>query len=259
MVVVKYEVNSPRGSAYIGGGVSSTNVDERKYQFHLRAGVEKNLIRYVGENSELIASTGIQSEDMYSHTSQKGETVPRRDISGQLDLVNKLSGKRDFSSDLRACAGLEVRHTLGVKDVGEFTGNLSTPGTSSVANSLSNMRFHFNQMNANLEVQKDLGRQITSVTTAQYQGSNIGQKVRFVEGIDIKVPSGTQIFAFTGYTKNFKGYLTQNPLLVTSKGPEFGIIVEKENKTQIYGRLKKDQNSKPVFETGIKIPTGGKR
>jgi hypothetical protein len=262
VVVAKYEDVSDTSSKYIGIGLTeqdfNTQIREAKYQVHITTGAETNVLRYVNENTNIKFTTGARAAGMYTLNPYKDPNVAaqKADLSVSVDLVNRVSFEhnQDRSVPVRVKGYLETEHTLGPTNWGNTTGALSYMNWGDTGTLLKNVSFHLNQVNADVTAEKRLPKGAMAVLNAHYQGSNIGQKVDVLAGIDIKVLDGAKIFIFTGYTKaDLKGYKTKNSLLASQGGGMVGLKLTNKRGSEMSINVR-GVAGKPSVGTTIKIP-----
>jgi hypothetical protein len=266
IVVAKYENTSDKWKSYVGTGLSSQMFNdqlEKKYQFHLKAGVERKIFHYIGPRSAVNLSSGLRASGMYSlgQPGSGGGSISSIEMSGSLDQYNKLNielGNKN-RPDFKLNSTLEVEHTLGPSSWGDLTGQLSSVESKDVPPVLKNLSFHLNQVNADITVQDKMNKNIGYYTNLHYQGSNIGQSINLISGLTIEAPKEAQILVFTGYINTeIKGYETNNSLIGTPSGLQAGVRYKNRSGVQsgvvvrgIAGRLS--------VEGTIKIPLDGKK
>ena len=261
VVVAKYETVSDKWKKYVGVGATGQDFSsdlENKYQVHFRAGVERNMFRYVNAKTSVNFSTGLRLNGMYA-LGQDSEGNTPLDFSGGVDLYNRL----DFSygkhkpDGVQLRSSVEVEHAGGAKNWGNVTGAMSS--NFNVGKGFKNMTFHLNQINANVTAEKKITPKLTSFTSASYQGSNVGQSVSILSGLDIKAPEGAQILVFTGYTNSdIKGFETQNSLLATPSGLQIGGSYKTKKGIEVGGAVRGISGTPSVNGT-LKINLNKKR
>lgn len=263
VVVAKYEHTSENWQSYVGVGGSAQEFrshPDTKYQVHLRMGAKRNLLHYVNSSTQLNISSGLQAEGMYSLSQERTGIVSAYDASAQLDWVNSMNIKHEAGDGVILKSNLEVRHTLGPKDAGALTGGLSSLESRDVLGTMKNMSFHLNQVNLNLDAEKELSSRASLKTGVNYQGSNIGQNVGVLAGLNIKIPEGAQLLVFAGYDQKLSGYKTKHNLLSNSEGARAGIMYESKNGTRIFGGVREiSSDQKPVYEMKVSVPLGRKK
>jgi hypothetical protein len=123
---------------------------------------------------------------------------------------------------------------------------------------LKNMNFHLNQVNADVSAEKKISSGTKAFVNTHYQGSNIGQSVSILAGLNIKAPQGAQILVFTGYSNNdLKGYQTQHSLIASPSGPQFGAKYVTKKGVEFSGAVR-GVAGKPSVGIKLKVPLGGK-
>jgi hypothetical protein len=266
IVVAKYETVSDKWKTNIGiGGTAQTfNGDEMKtkYQVHFRAGVERSLFRYINDNTALNFSTGARANFMYLLNPQnEGGGAQKVDMSAGLDWYNRfdLAYGNSNPNGVKLKTYVEVEHTVGPSNWGNTTGAMSYMQPKDTGTMFKNMTFHLNQVNADVMAEKKVGTNTTGFVQTHYQGSNIGQSVSVLGGLNINAPNGAQILVFTGYTKaDIGGFKTQNSLLSQQTGPQIG--AKYTTKTGIeFGAGARSVAGKPAVQATIKIPLGKKK
>lgn len=266
IVVAKYEKNNDRWRSYFGGGLSSqifsANMDT-KYQFHLRSGIERNIIHYAAPRSSLNLASGVRFNGMYALGQPRtpSGSVSRLEMSGSLDQYTRLDyhlGKKDLTGfQLRSY--VEVENTLGPSNWGEMTGQLSTVESKDLLPVLENMSFHLNQVNADVSVENKINKDLGYYANVHYQGSNIGQSVNVTSGITVIAPNEAEILIFTGYlNSDLKGFETQNSLLGNPSGIQAGVQYKAKNGIQT-GASVRGIAGKESVEATIRVPLNGKK
>jgi hypothetical protein len=120
---------------------------------------------------------------------------------------------------------------------------------------LKNINFHLNQVNANVGLEKSLSQNVTGLTNLSYQGSNIGQSISALAGMNIKIPSGAQLLVFTGYTNaDLAGYQTKHSLLGTPTGAQVGAKYTTKGGVEFGGAVRSISGGKASVNATIKIP-----
>jgi hypothetical protein len=263
VVVAKYEHTSENWQSYVGVGGSAQQFrsqPDTKYQVHLRMGAKRNLLHYVNSRTEMNISSGLQAEGMYALSQERTGPVSSYDASAQLDWVNSMNFKHEAGNGVLLKSNMEVRHTLGPKDVGAFAGGLSSVESKDILGTVKNMSFHLNQVNLNLDAEKELSPRTSLRTGVNYQGSNIGQNVGALAGLNIKIPEGAQLLVFAGYDQKLRGYKTKHNHLSNSEGARAGIMYQSKNGTRIFGGVREiSSDQKPVYEMKVSVPLGGKK
>lgn len=264
IVVAKYETSGEKWKSHIGLGATAQsfkNGDPMKYQVHFRAGVERNIFRYVNSSTEINFATGLRANAMYTLNPQKTPGVQLVDMSMGLDAINRLDvnwGKQN-PDGFQVRSSVEVEHTAGVKNWGNTQGALSYMEMKDVPTVLKNMNFHLNQVNADVTVEKKLKTNLTGFANTHYQGSNVGQNVSVLAGLNIKAPSGAQILVFTGYTNGeMRGYQTKHSLLATPTGAQMGAKYISPRGIEVGGAVR-SISGKPSVQATVKIPLGKKK
>jgi hypothetical protein len=266
IVVAKYENISDKWKTYAGTGLSSQmfeNQIETKYQFHLKTGVERNLVHFISPRSSLNVSSGLRLSGMYALGQPKAPdgSVSRIEMSGALDQYNRLDfnyGKKDLTG-FQLRSSVEVEHTLGPSSWGELTGRLSSVESSDTMPVLKNMSFHLNQINADVSAENKINQDIGYYTNVHYQGSNIGQSINLISGITVQAPNDAEILIFTGYlNSDIKGFETQNSLLGNPSGIQAGVQYKTKDGIQT-GATVRGIAGKESVEATIKVPLNGKK
>jgi hypothetical protein len=259
IVVAKYQTSADKWKAHIGVGGTLHHFDngqQAKFQVHLKSGVERTLFKYVNAQTQVSFATGLQGSGMATVFGKSEALKEKEDFSVGLDWINRLEvqyGKAD-SKGVQVRAVLETENSLGPTNWGNTSGALSYMTASDSKAILKNMTFHLNQVNAEVVASKKLSEKVTGSAKVEYQGSNVGQRVSVLAGIDIKAPEGAQILVFTGYTNaGIKGYKTKHSLLANPTGPEFGVKYISKKGVEI-GAGARSISGKPSLNTSIKIP-----
>lgn len=266
IVVAKYENIGDKWKTHIGiGGSAQTyNGDEMKtkYQVHFKAGVERSLFRYINDNTAMNFSTGARMNFMYLLNPQnEGGGVQRIDMSAGLDWYNRfdLAYGNSNPNGVKVKSYVEIEHTVGPTNWGNTTGSMSYMEPKDTGTMFKNMTFHLNQINADVLAEKKVGTNTTGFVQAHYQGSNIGQSVSVLGGLNINAPNGAQILVFTGYTKaDIGGYKTQHSLLSQQTGPQIGAKYTTKSGIE-FGAGARSVAGKPAVQATIKIPLGKKK
>lgn len=262
VVVAKYEYQGDKWKSYIGAGASAErfNTDlESKYQLHFRAGAERNMFRYINSSTEVSFASGVRLGAMSALNQPKSQNggVARLDISGQFDVYNRLDinyGKHDWDG-FQVRSSVEVEHTLGPTNWGNTTGALSYMSPSDTGTILKNVTFHLNQVNANMTAEKKLTSSVTGIGTVHYQGSNIGQSVSVLAGMNVRLPEGAQLLVFTGYTNaDLPGYKTKHSLLGTPTGAQVGAKYTTKGGVEFGAAVRSISGGKPSVNATIKVP-----
>jgi hypothetical protein len=266
IVVAKYENISDKWRTYAGSGLSSQmfeNQIETKYQFHLKAGAERNIVHFISPRSSLNVSTGFRLSGMYALGQPKAPngSVSRIEMSGALDQYNRLDfnyGNQDRTG-FQLRSSVEVEHTLGPTSWGELTGRLSSVESSDTIPVLKNMSFHLNQVNADVSAENKINQDVGYYANVHYQGSNIGQSLNLIAGITVQAPNDAEILIFTGYlNSDIKGFETQNSLLANPSGIQAGIQYKTKSGIQTSAKVRGIAGKESV-EATIKVPLNRKR
>lgn len=267
VVVAKYEHAGEKWRSYIGAGASAQDFSaadlESKYQVHFRAGVERNMFRYVNSKTDVRFATGLRLSGMYAINQPKNALGGSSftDASGAVDLYNRLDvqyGKHN-PNGIQIKSSVEVEHSAGPSNWGNTTGAMSYMEWKDVGTFLKNTTLHLNQVNADVTLEKKLRPNLTGFTNAHYQGSNIGQSVSVLAGVDIKAPNGAQIIVFSGYTNTeIGGYKTQHSLLGTPSGVQVGGKYVTPGGIE-FGAAARSISGKPSVNATIKVPLGKKK
>lgn len=265
VVVAKYETNSDKVRKYVGVGGTAQKFENGqgvKYQIHLKAGAERSLLHYVNESTDLKISTGVNGS--YTYTVNPYNWAPgayKLDMSVGVDWVNKMEvayGKQD-PNGVQVKGSFQTENTFGPTNWGNTSGALSKIEPSDIKPLLSNVSFHLNQVNADLEIDKKVSGKLGVGARAQYQGSNVGQKVGLLAGLKISAPEGAQILIFTGYTNSsLKGYKTNHSLLAGPTGPEAGIKLTTKKGLQLETKVQRDISGKPSVRGTLTVPLTNK-
>lgn len=266
IVVAKYENTSDKWKSYIGSGLTSQEFNdqlEKRYQFHLKGGVERKMFHYIGPSTAVNLSSGLRVSGMYSlgQTGFSVSSVGSKEMSGSLDQYNKLNieiGNKN-RPNFKLNSSIETEHTLGPSSWGDMTGQLSSIESKDALPVLKNLSFHLNQVNANITVQDKVKKNIGYYNSVHYQGSNIGQSINLISGLTIDAPKEAQILVFTGYINTeIKGYETKNSLLGAPSGLQAGIKY-KSNRGVEAGVVVRGIAAKESVEVNVKIPVNGRK
>lgn len=260
VVVAKYEYSSDRWRNYVGVGGSALKLDSdglTKYQLHFRAGSEFGIIRYATPKLSLNLTSGLQLEGMYGFK-PPSDTSSLQDIGGNLDIVNRFDATYVASPRLKLNTNFELRHTVGPSSWGNATGAWAGGTGAGVLGTLGNMRFHLNQVNASAGAEYKISPKVTGFTDVKYQGSNVGQSLGIMGGVNIVAPKGAQILVFTGYsTTKLPGYDTKHSLLVGSNGIVIGAGLQTSSGISFTGTVRNlASDGIPTFEAGLSVPLG---
>lgn len=266
IVVAKYENAGEKWRSYIGAGLSAQDFSSdlaSKYQVHFRAGVERNMFSYVNPRTEVNFATGVRASGMYTINQPRNDLggVGRLDMSGALDVYNRLEVNygRHNPDGVQVNSSVEVEHTVGPTNWGNTTGALSYMEPRDTGTILKNITFHLNQVNANVTAEKRVNDSVTGFTSANYQGSNVGQSVSVMAGLNIRAPAGAQLLVFTGYRDSeIGGFKTQHSLLGGPSGGEIGAQYTTRRGIQFSGGVRGIGDS-PVFQGTIRVPLGRRR
>lgn len=266
VVVAKYENISDKWKTQIGvGGTAQDYLGQdmaTKYQVHFRAGVERSLFRYINNSTAINFASGLRMNGMYVLNPQEdGGGVQRVDLSAGLDWYNRIDLSYGGSNPqgVKVKSYVEVEHTAGPKNWGNTTGALSYMEGKDTGTVLRNMTFHLNQINADVMAEKQIDENKTGFAQIHYQGSNIGQSVSVLGGVNIKAPEGAQILVFAGYSRaDIGGFRTQNSLLSQQTGPQFGTRYTTRSGNEFSAGVR-SVAGKPAVQATIKIPLGKKK
>src|SRR5690606_1463072 len=147
------------------------------------------MFRYVNPRTEVNFATGVRTSAMYTINQPRNDIggVGRLDLSEALDVYNRLDVNygRHNPDGVQVRSSLEVEHTVGPTNWGNTTGALSYMEPSDTGTILKNITFHLNQVNANVSAEKKVNDSVTGFTSANYQGSNVGQSVSVLGGLNI--------------------------------------------------------------------------
>jgi hypothetical protein len=266
IVVAKYENISDKWRTYAGTGLSSQMFDnqiETKYQVHLKSGVERSLVHFIGPRSSLNISSGLRLSGMYAIGQPKasGGSVSRIEMSGSSDQYNSLNfnyGKKDLTG-FQLRSSVEVENTLGPTNWGELTGQLSSVEKKDTIPVLKNISFHLNQVNADVTVENKIEENVGYLANLHYQGSNIGQSFSITAGLTVHAPNDAKILIFTGYlNSDIEGFETQNSLLGNPSGIQAGVQFKIKNGIQTGATVRGIAGQESV-EATIKLPINRKR
>ena len=267
IVVAKYENAGEKWRSHIGAGISAqdfTSDLSTKYQVHLRAGIERRMFSYINARTDVNFSTGVRMGAMYTLNQPRNSLggVGRLDLSGSLDFYNRLDvnyGKHN-PNGVQVRSSLEVEHTVGPTNWGNTTGALSYMEPNDTDDILKNITFHLNQVNADVTAEKRINERVTGFTNAHYQGSNIGQSLTVLAGLNIRAPAGAQLIVFTGYRNSeLGGYRTQHSLLAGPSGAELGARHITRRGIEFSAGARGIGDDKPAFQATIKVPLGKKK
>lgn len=265
VVVAKYQTSSEKWSKNVGVGFSGQDFKgsdvKTKYQVHLRAGAERRMFQYVNDRTRINYHLGGRMSGMYTlNPDNSSEGINVVDFSAALDITNRISMEnksRDGSLNVKSY--VEVENTLGVRNWGAMNGILSQKDSSKLIPILKNTSLHLNQINADVLVTKNLNDKHTLVGNAHYQGSNVGQKVDVMAGLNITAPEGAEILVFTGYTNSdLKGYDTQSSIIAGPTGFNSGVKYKKKN-LEVSGGVRGIAGETPMVNGTLKINLGKKR
>lgn len=265
IVVAKYHTKHDKWNAYLGVGATSQDYysdSYTKYQAHLRAGVERNIFHYINPKTEVRFDSGVRTLGMYTLNPRPSEdTVPRVDMSGALEVVNSLTasyGKHN-PNGIQLLGRIEVEHSAGPKNWGNTTGAISYMNPADVGTVLKNSRFHLNQVNADLTAEKKISGNMTAISNVHYQGSNIGQSVSALAGLNITVPQGAELLVFVSHSDSlFKGYETKHSLLASPQGTSLGAMYRTRSGIEV-GTAVRNISGETSIEGRMKIPLGKKK
>lgn len=261
IVVAQYKKSGDKLSGHVGVGTTAQKYDNglaTKYQLHLKTGAEAKLFHYVNKNTDVKVSTGIQGE--YTYTINPHDWGPGKykiDMSTAVSLVNKVEVSHGMANPngVQVKGNLQTEHAFGPTNWGNTTGALSYLEPSDIKPLLKNVSFHLNQVNADVEVSKKLSTKATGSISGAYQGSNIGQKVSVLAGIEVTAPKGAKILFFTGYSNpKLKGYLTQHSLLSGVKGAEGGIKLTTKKGIEFETKVQRSISGKPSVKATLSVP-----
>lgn len=266
IVVAKYENIGDKWKTHIGiGGTAQSftgGTMDTKYQVHFRAGVERSLFRYINDSTAINFASGLRMNGMYLlNPKNEGGGVQRIDLSAGLDWYNRfdLAYAGSNPDGIKVKTYVEVEHTAGPKNWGNTTGAMSYMEPKDTGTMLKNISFHLNQVNADVMAEKKISSNTTGFVQTHYQGSNVGQSVSVLGGVNINAPSGAQILVFTGYTKSdIGGFKTQHSLLQQQTGPQIGAKYTTKGGIE-FGAGARSVAGKPSFNATIKVPLGKKK
>lgn len=261
IVVAKYETSNDKWKSYVGLGATAQHFSQAqpmKYQVHFRAGLERNMFRYVNSNTEINFATGARMNGMYALNQNRTSNVNAVDLSLGLDLTNRLDARWGMQNPngIQLKSSLEVEHTLGPSNWGNNSGALSKMEWNDIPKVLKNTTFHLNQINAQVTAEKKLSPMVSGFVNTHHQGSNIGQSVSGLAGVNIRAPAGAQILIFTGYTKNdIAGFETKHSLLAAPSGLQLGGKYVSKKGIEIGGAVR-GISGKPSVGIKVKVPFG---
>lgn len=261
VVVAKYEYNSSRWRNYVGVGASAmdpSNGTPMTYQLHLRLGTELGLIRYATPKLQVNLTTGLHAEGMYGFQPAMAEFGGAVDAGGTLELVNRFDATYNPTPRLKFSTNLELRHAVGPSSWGNATGSWAGGTWSGITGTLDNMSLHLNQFNASVNAEQKVSGSVTTFQEVKYQGSNIGQTLTGIGGVNISAPKGVQILVFSGHsTTKLPGYQTQHSLLVGPNGMMFGAGLQTASGIAFTGTVNNiTAGAPPVFQAGVSVPLG---
>lgn len=267
IVVAKYENAGEKWRSYIGGGLSAQDFAsdlDTKYQVHFRAGIERKMFSYVNPRTQVNFSTGARVSGMTTLNQPRNELggVARSDYSGALDIYNRLDVNYGAHNPdgVQVRSSIEVEHSLGPTNWGNTTGALSYMEPRDSGTILKNITFHLNQVNANVTAEKKLTDSVSGFTNASYQGSNVGQGVSVLAGLNIRAPAGAQLIVFSGYRNNeIGGYKTRHSLLGGPSGAEVGARYITRGGIEFSAGARGLGGGKPSVNATIRVPLGKKK
>jgi hypothetical protein len=254
MVVAKYETMTNDGTSNdIGIGSSFhrfNESDKNDYALHLKMGHDQNLIHYVSPSVQVNVNSGVHAGLMISGKTLKFKQSGNTSFDAAYDLnwVNKADAHYQAPEGLNISGEVLVDHAYGYKSAGDMTGALDN---GNFGHFMSSMRFHLNQVDANVSVGK---KQMSG--NVQYQGSPVGQSLGGQFNFQVLNQKGAQILYFVGYkNSNIAGYKTQHSFLDKtqdgvriggswkSKNVELGTSIIRNQKTYISPSIRINLNS----------------
>lgn len=258
VVVAKYEYNSNRWRNYVGVGgsqMSSNTSPEELYKLHVRTGSELTLIRYATPKLSLDIASGVQTEFQYG-ANPKTDISSFIDVAGNLDVVNRLRLAYRPTTNLKLATQMETRHTFGPASWGDAVGAWANGTGSGIVGTLSNMHFHLNQINISASAEYKISKNIKALAEVKYQGSNIGQSLGIMTGVNITAPEGVEILIFTGHnTTKIPGFDTKHSLLVGPNGLAIGAGIQTPSGISVTGAVRNiSSDFPPTVEGMITIP-----
>lgn len=267
IVVAKYENASDKWRSYVGGGMSAqdfTSDLDTKYQVHFRAGIERQMFSYVNPRTQVNFTSGARVSGMTTLNQPRNKLggVARSDYSGALDIYNRLDVNYGAHNPdgIQVRSSVEIEHTLGPTNWGNTTGALSYMEPKDTGTILKNITFHLNQINAAIQLDKKVSEGVSAFTEARYQGSNVGQGVSILAGLNIRAPAGAQLLVFSGY-RNFElgGYKTQHSLLGGPSGAEVGAKYITRGGIEFSAGTRGLGGGKPSANATIRVPLGNRK
>lgn len=260
VVVAKYEYNSERWRNYVGVGGSlltpSDATAPNRYTLHLRLGTEFSYVNYASEKLQLKMTTGLAGEFFYGIKPPNDGSW--QDVGGGVELVNRATASYRATPKLKLSAGLELRHGLGPTDWGKTTGSWAAGTGAGIGGTLSNMGLHINAVNASVGGEYKINPNVTAFGETRYQGTNVGQSLSVVGGINVTAPKGVQILIFSGYSSTkLPGYQTNHSLLVGSNGAIVGAGLQTKSGISFTGTVSNiTPDAPPIFSGNLSIPLG---
>lgn len=252
VVMVVAKVTSERGplSSYIGAGVGgeiSTDRSVRSNVFvDVKGGSKITLFSYMNPNINFRIATGLDGSFNSSFHDRFSWNV---DWLNQINFTAKQNGPKAGY----VAAEVESRHSLGSNNWGELTGANSTK--FDVMRSLGGMNFYLNSVSASVLAAKPLTDSLKIQASASYLGSNVGQSVSALAGIEIKAPEGVEILVFSGYENDkIAGYQTHNGLLFGVQGATVGAQVKSKEGIKINTRVRGIGSEIMQGNVGLEVP-----
>lgn len=232
-----------------------------EYHIILNAGFDRTLIRYVNPKVKLTYTSGVH---MGASLGLGVEGVDIYGTSGNLDLLNRVNLENNPANEKAVSlkGQVMVDNTFGPRNWGETTGATSSVTGGGVLKALSQMTFHLNQINVNGSATKQINNRLKLQTAANYTGSNVGQSVGVITGLQVESKRGASLFYFVGAeTSKLKGYQTKNSLLVGSHGAKTGVtLVGKNGKLEGSASVSNiAPNQKPQINATAKILLNSKK
>ncbi len=200
---------------------------------------QRKLIHFKSPTVQLIGSAGVEV-DFYTadriHNSQSSiDDLKGVSANIQTNQTVQFQTLPQHQNQPQLSGQIQVVQTLSSKNEGARQGAIANPDVKqALLSSMKYTGFQLNQVNAHLSLDAPLARKLSSVTEVQYQGSNIGQRLKITSGVQVVSSAGMKVYAFMGYVDHtIKGYRTRSSLFTQPSGGVVGGSIETKNGTRL--------------------------
>jgi len=224
----------------------------------LHSGYQKNIIHYKSPTLSITGSAGAEL-DVYGAnriitSNTAADIIPGISANIQTNQTIKFQTLPKNPMNPSLSGQIQEVEALGSTNEGERQGALSNPDPEqALLNSMKYTGFQLNQVNADASLNVPVKNNVSSISQAKYQGSNVGQMLKVTSGFQVVTNGGMKIFAFIGYVdENIKGYKTKSSLFTQPSGGITGGGMQTKGGTQISTDIQGIGGDEPV-QGNIKV------